>query len=138
MDQGTAMTTSPSPSDGRRVDDVHVRTLQPLPRPVDLLEVCPTTTAIRDLVCETRASIARIMAGDDPRLLVVAGQCSVHDVSAALGYARWIRGEREVYGDRLLIVMRVYLEKPRTRCGWKGFINDPYLNGTCRINEGLR
>jgi 3-deoxy-7-phosphoheptulonate synthase len=78
------------------------------------------------------------MAGTDPRLLVVIGPCSIHDPVAALEYARKLRAQREKYRDTLEIVMRVYFEKPRTTVGWKGLINDPYLDETFRIDEGLR
>jgi hypothetical protein len=79
-----------------------------------------------------------IMAGKDDRLLVVIGPCSIHDPAAALDYARRLKAERDKYADTLEIVMRVYFEKPRTTVGWKGLINDPYLDESYRIDEGLR
>jgi 3-deoxy-7-phosphoheptulonate synthase len=122
----------------RRIDDVRVRSVDEMTLPIDLLDAVPISEAAREVVCEARASISRILAGDDRRLLIVIGPCSVHDVSATLEYARWIRDFRSQLGDRLLIVMRVYFEKPRTRGGWKGLINDPYLDGTFHINDGIR
>jgi 3-deoxy-7-phosphoheptulonate synthase len=90
------------------------------------------------LIAKTRQRIHKIMAGKDDRLLVVMGPCSIHDPAAALDYARRLKVEREKYADTLEIVMRVYFEKPRTTVGWKGLINDPYLDESFRIDEGLR
>jgi 3-deoxy-7-phosphoheptulonate synthase len=95
-------------------------------------------TAVEKLISQTRQRIAKIMAGKDDRLLVVMGPCSIHDPAAALDYARRLKAEREKYKDTLEIVMRVYFEKPRTTVGWKGLINDPYLDESFRIDEGLR
>jgi 3-deoxy-7-phosphoheptulonate synthase len=120
------------------VDDLHVRSVRELVRPIDLLNTLPMSPAAAAVVYDARVSIGRVLAGHDPRLLVVVGPCSVHDVEATLAYAAHVKAFREAFGDRLLIVMRVYFEKPRTRGGWKGLINDPGLDGTFRINEGLR
>jgi 3-deoxy-7-phosphoheptulonate synthase len=90
------------------------------------------------LIAKTRQRVHKIMAGKDDRLLVVMGPCSIHDPAAALDYARRLKVEREKYADTLEIVMRVYFEKPRTTVGWKGLINDPYLDESFRIDEGLR
>jgi 3-deoxy-7-phosphoheptulonate synthase len=95
-------------------------------------------TAVESLIAKTRQRIHKIMAGKDDRLLVVMGPCSIHDPAAALDYARRLKVEREKYADTLEIVMRVYFEKPRTTVGWKGLINDPYLDESFRIDEGLR
>ena len=78
------------------------------------------------------------MTGQDDRLLVVMGPCSIHDPAAAIAYARRLKAMREQYKDTLEVVMRVYFEKPRTTVGWKGLINDPYLDESYRIDEGLR
>jgi 3-deoxy-7-phosphoheptulonate synthase len=120
------------------VADVRIRNVEELTPPVDLLREAPISSAIADLVCGARASISRILAGEDGRLLVVIGPCSVHDVPATLAYANWIREISSPLRESLLIVMRVYFEKPRTRGGWKGLINDPHLDGTFRINDGLK
>jgi 3-deoxy-7-phosphoheptulonate synthase len=93
---------------------------------------------MESLISATRHSIHQIMAGRDDRLLVVIGPCSIHDPAAALDYAHKLLAQREKYADTLEIVMRVYFEKPRTTVGWKGLINDPYLDETFRIDEGLR
>jgi 3-deoxy-7-phosphoheptulonate synthase len=122
----------------RRTDDVRIRELQEITLPVDLIREAPVPDEVLDLVSETRAAIGRILAGEDLRLLVVIGPCSIHDTAAAVEYARAIQEFSRQMREWMLIVMRVYFEKPRTRCGWKGLINDPYLNGTCQINEGLR
>ena len=98
----------------------------------------PVSAAARDLISSTRSEIERIISGEDPRLLVICGPCSVHDCEAGLEYANRLLKLREQYRDSLLIVMRVYFEKPRTRVGWKGLINDPNLNGTFDIDKGLR
>ncbi|MEY3998138.1 MAG: hypothetical protein RLY60_950, partial [Pseudomonadota bacterium] len=95
-------------------------------------------TAVEKLISDTRQRIAAIMSGRDDRLLVVMGPCSIHDPAAALDYARRLQAEREKYQGTLEIVMRVYFEKPRTTVGWKGLINDPYLDESFRIDEGLR
>lgn len=88
-------------------------------------------------VRRTRAAITKILSGDDPRLLVVVGPCSIHDADAALQYAEWLRDVSERYADRLLLVMRAYVEKARTRLGWKGLVHDPRLDGSERMDEGL-
>jgi 3-deoxy-7-phosphoheptulonate synthase len=93
---------------------------------------------VETLITETRRNIHNIMAGKDDRLLVVIGPCSIHDPAAALDYARRLKEARTKYAGTLEIVMRVYFEKPRTTVGWKGLINDPYLDESYRIDEGLR
>jgi len=90
------------------------------------------------MISSTRRNIHQIMAGKDDRLLVIIGPCSIHDPAAAMEYARKLKAQREQYADTLEIVMRVYFEKPRTTVGWKGLINDPYLDESFRIDEGLR
>ncbi|MFN0182461.1 MAG: 3-deoxy-7-phosphoheptulonate synthase [Aquabacterium sp.] len=122
-----------------QTDDQRIRDVVPLPPPEHLIRFFPIAgTAIERLVGDTRSAIRRIMAGRDDRLLVVMGPCSIHDVEAAKAYARQLKEQRAKYADRLEIVMRVYFEKPRTTVGWKGLINDPYLDETYRIHEGLR
>ena len=122
-----------------RTDDEHVVDMVLLPPPEHLIRFFPVQgTPIEALVEGTRSRIRNILGGTDDRLLVVVGPCSIHDPAAALDYARQLAAERERAADTLEIVMRVYFEKPRTTVGWKGLINDPYLDESCRISEGLR
>jgi 3-deoxy-7-phosphoheptulonate synthase len=122
-----------------RTDDERIENVTPLPPPEHLIRFFPIRgTAIEALVADTRHRIRRIMSGQDDRLLVVMGPCSIHDPAAALEYARKLKAQRDRYQDTLEIVMRVYFEKPRTTVGWKGLINDPYLDESYRIDEGLR
>ena len=120
-------------------DDLRIRDVTPLPPPEHLIRFFPIAgTPVEKLIGKTRNAVRHIMQRKDDRLLVVIGPCSIHDPAAALDYARRLLSLRERYADTLEIVMRVYFEKPRTTVGWKGLINDPYLNGSYRINEGLR
>ena len=122
-----------------QTDDERIKDITVLPPPEHLIRFFPIQgTAVETLVSQTRRSIHHIMAGKDDRLLVVIGPCSIHDPAAALDYARRLKEQRETYKDTLEIVMRVYFEKPRTTVGWKGLINDPYLDESFRIDEGLR
>jgi 3-deoxy-7-phosphoheptulonate synthase len=122
-----------------RTDDQRIKDITVLPPPEHLIRFFPIRgTAVERLITETRRSIQNIMAGKDDRLLVVIGPCSIHDPAAALDYARRLKEARTQYRDTLEIVMRVYFEKPRTTVGWKGLINDPYLDESFRIDEGLR
>jgi 3-deoxy-7-phosphoheptulonate synthase len=131
---------APPPADRTsRTDDERVDGLQLLPPPEHLIRFFPIRGGpVEALVAATRERIRAILQGRDDRLLVVIGPCSIHDPSSALEYAQRLAGERARHADRLEIVMRVYFEKPRTTVGWKGLINDPYLDGSFRINEGLR
>ncbi len=122
-----------------RFDDERVSQILVLPPPEDLIRFFPIQgTRAENVVVEARAAAQRIVRGEDDRLLVVIGPCSIHDPQAALEYAGRLARQRDRFGDTLEIVMRVYFEKPRTTVGWKGLINDPYLDESCRINEGLR
>ena len=118
-------------------DDLRIRAIKEVVAPKDLHAEVPITDAAAATVCETRGAIQRILHGEDDRLLVVVGPCSVHDPAAALEYAQQLSVLRQQLSDRLLIVMRVYFEKPRTTVGWKGLINDPNLDGSFEINKGL-
>lgn len=121
-------------TDNERIKDITV-----LPPPEHLIRFFPIQgTAVEKMISATRRHIHQIMGGQDDRLLVVIGPCSIHDPSAAMEYARRLKVQREKYADSLEIVMRVYFEKPRTTVGWKGLINDPYLDESFRIDEGLR
>ena len=122
-----------------QTDDERIKDITVLPPPEHLIRFFPiSNTPVEGLISQTRKNIHNIMAGDDDRLLVIIGPCSIHDPAAALDYARRLKVVREQYKDTLEIVMRVYFEKPRTTVGWKGLINDPYLDETYRIDEGLR
>ena len=122
-----------------QTDDERIKDITVLPPPEHLIRFFPIAhTPVENLIAQTRKNIHRIMHGKDDRLLVVIGPCSIHDPAAALEYARRLKPLREKYADTLEVVMRVYFEKPRTTVGWKGLINDPYLDESCRIDEGLR
>ncbi|TFI59014.1 3-deoxy-7-phosphoheptulonate synthase [Sphingomonas parva] len=121
-----------------QVDDTRIREIKELSPPAHLLRELGISSAISDSVFAARAAIHRILAGEDDRLLVVVGPCSIHDPAAARDYAARLAAERRRLGDRLEIVMRVYFEKPRTTVGWKGLINDPDLDGSFQINKGLK
>jgi 3-deoxy-7-phosphoheptulonate synthase len=137
---GWYATSTARPADRTgQTDDARIKDITVLPPPEHLIRFFPIQgTAVETLICDTRRRIHDIMAGTDDRLLVVIGPCSIHDPVAALDYARQLKIQREKYADTLEIVMRVYFEKPRTTVGWKGLINDPYLDETFRIDEGLR
>ena len=122
-----------------QTDDLRIRDVTPLPPPEHLIRFFPIAgTPVETLVGNTRAAIRKIMQHKDDRLLLIMGPCSIHDPVAAVEYARLLKAQRDKYKDTLEIVMRVYFEKPRTTVGWKGLINDPYLDETYRIDEGLR
>ena len=121
-----------------QTDDVRINQLKELLPPIALLERYRNTEKISRTVFEGRQAISDILNDKDNRLLVVIGPCSIHDPTAALEYGSRLNKMREKYKDSLEIVMRVYFEKPRTTVGWKGLINDPHLDGSFQINEGLR
>ena len=122
----------------QKIDDVRVREIKELLPPIHLLREFPLSEDAAQVVYETRQQIHRILHGADDRLLVIVGPCSIHDPKAAMDYATRLKAVKERWADELLIVMRVYFEKPRTTVGWKGLINDPHLDGSFRINDGLR
>ena len=122
-----------------RTDDERIQDITVLPPPEHLIRFFPIAgTPVEQLIGQTRQRISRILHGQDDRLLVIIGPCSIHDPAAAIDYARRLKPLRDQYADSLEIVMRVYFEKPRTTVGWKGLINDPYLDESFRIDEGLR
>lgn len=122
----------------RQTDDVRIKAVAELLPPIAHLYELPISEQAAELVHQTRQEIADLVHGKDNRLLVIIGPCSIHDTKAALEYAERLLPLRKKYEKELLIVMRVYFEKPRTTVGWKGLINDPYLDGTFDINYGLR
>ena len=122
-----------------QTDDERIQDITVLPPPEHLIRFFPIAgTPVEGLITQTRGAIRHIMQGQDDRLLVIMGPCSIHDPAAALAYAHRLRQERQRHHADLEIVMRVYFEKPRTTVGWKGLINDPYLDQSFRIDEGLR
>ena len=122
-----------------QTDDERIKDITVLPPPEHLIRFFPIGgTPVEALISQTRKRIHNILHGKDDRLLVIIGPCSIHDPVAAVDYARRLKPLRDQYADTLEIVMRVYFEKPRTTVGWKGLINDPYLDESFRIDEGLR
>jgi len=120
-----------------KTDDLRITAMSEVVPPVQLHQDLPVTDAVSRLIFDTRTAIHNILFGRDDRLLVVIGPCSVHDPEAAIEYAGRLAALREELADDLLVVMRVYFEKPRTTVGWKGLINDPDLDGSFQINKGL-
>ncbi|HPF58257.1 MAG TPA: 3-deoxy-7-phosphoheptulonate synthase [Candidatus Competibacteraceae bacterium] len=118
--------------------NVNVAALEVLPTPEEIKQRLPLSEAAADTVFQARETIKRILDRQDPRLFVVVGPCSIHDVEAARDYARRLKALADEVNDTLFIVMRVYFEKPRTTVGWKGLINDPRMDDTFHIDEGLQ
>ena len=119
-------------------DDVRIERIVDVASPREILDELPATENAAGTVFNARESIRRVLEGGDDRLIAVVGPCSIHDPRAARDYARRLAAVRERLADDLLVIMRVYFEKPRTTVGWKGLVNDPDLDGTFRINHGLR
>ena len=149
----TAATTALEPADGSTVDDMsadptrpelqastsdlRIREIDALVPPRDMLDELPLGTPRSDLVTQSRREIRDVLTGEDDRLLVIVGPCSIHDPAAALDYAGRLAAVAHELADDLLVVMRVYFEKPRTTVGWKGLINDPHLDGSHDVRHGL-
>jgi len=123
--------------DTTRIDDTRIEAVRPLMTPALLLERLPVSDATLALVEASRAAISAVLHGADDRLVVVVGPCSIHDRAQALEYAARLGAEAAALSDALVVVMRTYFEKPRTTVGWKGYINDPHLDGSFAMNEGL-
>jgi 3-deoxy-7-phosphoheptulonate synthase len=119
-------------------DDVRIEALRPLIPPAILMEEIPLSEEGKRFVFETRRTCEEIIQGTDDRLMAVVGPCSIHDAGAAREYASLLSEARKEFGADLEILMRVYFEKPRSRSGWKGLINDPFIDGSFQINKGLR
>src|SRR4051812_25367846 len=122
----------------QRTDDLRITETRPLIPPAILLEEIPVSETASNVVSDTRKAVAGVIAGLDPRLVVIAGPCSIHDTRAALEYAGRLKSLADRYTGHLLVLMRSYFEKPRTSVGWKGLINDPDLDESYHINKGLR
>ena len=125
---------APSPA----TDDLRIREMKALMPPQELMAEIPATSEVAEVVAKARDGIQRVLRKDDDRLVVVIGPCSIHDPEAAMEYAALLAKEQKKYESDLLIIMRVYFEKPRTTVGWKGLINDPGLDDSFEINRGLR
>ncbi|MBQ5941895.1 MULTISPECIES: 3-deoxy-7-phosphoheptulonate synthase AroG [unclassified Massilia] len=121
-----------------RTDDLRIREMKELTPPSHLIREFPVSPQAEQTAADARVALHRILHGQDDRLMVVVGPCSIHDPKAALEYARRLVEQRRRFAGELEIVMRVYFEKPRTTVGWKGMINDPYMDNSFRINDGLR
>jgi 3-deoxy-7-phosphoheptulonate synthase len=121
-----------------RTDDVRIEQGDELLAPMQVMRELASTDRSEQATFEGRKAVHDILRGADDRLLVVVGPCSIHDYAAAVDYAKRLKGERERHRHDLALVMRVYFEKPRTTVGWKGFINDPHLDETFDMNEGIR
>ncbi|MCK9515918.1 MAG: 3-deoxy-7-phosphoheptulonate synthase [Ottowia sp.] len=124
--------------DTTRIDDLRISKVRPLLPPALLQEWLPVPPPTHALIERSRLKVARIMSGQDDRLLVVVGPCSIHDTQHALEYARKLKPVADELADALHLVMRTYFEKPRTTVGWKGLINDPHLDDSYAINDGLQ
>jgi 3-deoxy-7-phosphoheptulonate synthase len=122
----------------RKTDDLRITQVRPLIPPAILLEEIPISERASNVIANTRAAVANVIAGRDPRLVIVTGPCSIHDPVAAIDYAERLARMAERYAGELIVLMRTYFEKPRTSVGWKGLINDPDLDGSYHINKGLR
>jgi 3-deoxy-7-phosphoheptulonate synthase len=122
----------------QRTDDLRITEVRPLIPPAILIEEIPVSERASNVISDTRAAVAEVLAGRDPRFVVIAGPCSIHDPKAALEYAGRLKALAERYAGHLIVLMRSYFEKPRTSVGWKGLINDPDLDESYHINKGLR
>ena len=122
----------------QRTDDLRIKEIKELVPPSHVLREFPISEQTAQLTHDTRQAVHRILHGADDRLLVIIGPCSIHDVKAAKEYAGKLKEAKDRLGEDVLLVMRVYFEKPRTTVGWKGLINDPRLDGSFSINEGIR
>lgn len=120
-----------------KTDELRTARIDSLVTPAELAERFPVSPEVAQNVIASRRRIEKILNGEDNRLLVIVGPCSIHDLDAAMDYARRLEAMRQKHGDRLEIVMRTYFEKPRTVVGWKGLISDPELNGSYRVNHGI-
>lgn len=120
-----------------KTKNINVRSIREIVCPNDIIDTLPLSDKLSQKIVKWRETISNIIAKKDNRLLVVVGPCSIHDYDMAIYYAKFLKRVKDKYKDRIFIVMRVYFEKPRTTIGWKGLINDPYLDGTYKINDGI-
>ena len=122
----------------RKTSDLRVKEKEDIIAPIALMELYPLDLSSANFIIESRKTVQRIIRGEDARLMVVVGPCSIHKPSEALEYASWLADFQKKVSEKLFLVMRVYFEKPRTTIGWKGLINDPDMNGSHNINKGIR
>nr|WP_156811174.1 MULTISPECIES: 3-deoxy-7-phosphoheptulonate synthase AroG [Cupriavidus] len=122
----------------KNTDDLRIRELKELLPPAHLIREFACSEKASDVIYGARQAMHRILHGMDDRLIVIIGPCSIHDTRAALEYAKLLKEQRDRFAGELEVVMRVYFEKPRTTVGWKGLINDPHMDGSFKINDGLR
>ncbi|KKW68308.1 phospho-2-dehydro-3-deoxyheptonate aldolase [Lampropedia cohaerens] len=127
-----------APEASNSVEDTHIKSIRPLITPALLREWLPAPAATHALVAASRSALTNVLEGRDDRLIVVVGPCSIHDHAQAIEYATRLKQQADALAKDLLVVMRVYFEKPRTTVGWKGFINDPNMDGSFAINDGLQ
>ena len=120
----------------QRTDDLRITQVRPLIPPAILLEEIPISERASNVVADARAAVVEALAGRDPRLVIIAGPCSIHDPRAALDYAEQLKKLADRYSGQLIVLMRSYFEKPRTSVGWKGLINDPDLDETSTSTRG--
>ncbi|MEQ8937627.1 MAG: 3-deoxy-7-phosphoheptulonate synthase, partial [Gammaproteobacteria bacterium] len=118
--------------------DLRIESIKAVTSPIEVCEEIPLSQAAAKNTAQAREAIHNVLAGTDDRLIVITGPCSIHDVDAAKEYAARLKPLIDKYADDLLIIMRVYFEKPRTTVGWKGLINDPDLDNSFQINKGIR
>ncbi|MDA0817522.1 MAG: 3-deoxy-7-phosphoheptulonate synthase, partial [Planctomycetota bacterium] len=118
--------------------DIRIKSLEPLVPPARLTALLPLPAEAVSTILAGRKAVEAVLSGDDPRVLAIVGPCSIHDLDAAREFATRLTQLAETVSDRLLVVMRVYFEKPRTTVGWKGLINDPHLDDTFDVSTGLR
>ncbi len=121
-----------------KMQDIHIESIQPIPAPSDMAKELPQSEKSESLIAKSRTQLMDIISGKDKRTVVITGPCSIHDTKAALEYAERLSELKKQVDSSLMIIMRVYFEKPRTTIGWKGLINDPHLDGSCDIAEGLK
>ena len=127
-----------STQDKTRIDDTRISLVRPLMTPALLEDQLPASPEHLSLVERSRQEISQVLQGLDDKLVVVVGPCSIHDHDQAVAYAKLLKVEADKHAKDLHIVMRVYFEKPRTTVGWKGYINDPHLDGSFAMNQGLQ
>jgi 3-deoxy-7-phosphoheptulonate synthase len=120
-----------------RISDTRISYIEPLLSPDNIREYYPVNEYQKNVVINTRSEIEQVLDGKSNKLILIMGPCSIHDPSAAIDYALFIKNLIDIYSDNIIIVMRTYFSKPRTTVGWKGLMYDPYLDGTCKINEGI-
>ncbi|MFM7135479.1 MAG: 3-deoxy-7-phosphoheptulonate synthase, partial [Planctomycetota bacterium] len=132
------MNAAASSASAPATGNLRIRSLEPLVPPARLCNLLPLGDEATATIVAGRRAVERVLAGEDPRLMAIVGPCSIHDVEAARDYAARLKGLADGLADRLLVVMRVYFEKPRTTVGWKGLINDPHIDDTFDVATGLR